>query len=637
MVLVCVLGTPVVKGAGLVPPAGLKGEYFNDTWCYGSAVVTRIDSEINVDWGDGEPAPGVEVDYFSVRWTGDLEIPVTATYIFTVRTDGDVLLRIGDKTLIGQYGRTTTNYQGQVELTAGQVYPIELICNAGKGKVAVQLLWESPTRPQEIVPAAVLQLPLRARTPVPAEGAAEVPMDVTLQWKAGCRAMHHDVYFGADVNAVANATPMTAGVYQGRQTLDETAFTPAPLDWEKVYYWRVDEVNDNEPSSPWKGRVWSLTTGNFLLIDDFESYTDLEGHYMWETWIDGWDNGTGSTVGYLVEGDWLRGLSIVREGEQLMPFDYNNANPPHYSEAYRTWDIPRDWTVNGVSDLSLWLRGEFAAFHAKSDQEIVVSATGTNAKDLEDVFRFAFKQINGDGWIIARIDKLRNARTGARAGVMVRESAGKGSRYVAVAVTADQSLSFEHRLTENGGLTSTYQPGVHTPCWVRLARAGSEFTAAYSGDGISWHPVTGVANDRLLVNIAMPAAVCLGVCVAGHDYWTTTAEFSGVSTMGDVASAWQVADIPWLHPGNWPDGFYVALQDAGGKMTVAVHPDPAISVLTEWTQWKVPLSGFAAAGVDLKSIQRMYIGVGDRNSSQPNGSGRIWIDDIRVVRSTSQP
>jgi hypothetical protein len=82
-------------------------------------------------------------------------------------------------------------------------------------------------------------------------------------------------------------------------------------------------------------------------------------------------------------------------------------------------------------------------------------------------------------------------------------------------------------------------------------------------------------------------------------------------------------------------GIDVALQDAGGKMAVVVHPDPEVLIFADWTQWKIPLSRLAAAGVDPKSIKRMYIGVGDRNNPQPNGFGRIWIDDIRVIRSAS--
>lgn len=41
-----------------------------------------------------------------------------------------------------------------------------------------------------------------------------------------------------------------------------------------------------------------------------------------------------------------------------MPFDYNNANSPYYSEADRTWTAPQNWTVNGVDALSLWFRGD---------------------------------------------------------------------------------------------------------------------------------------------------------------------------------------------------------------------------------------------------------------------------------------
>ena len=40
-----------------------------------------------------------------------------------------------------------------------------------------------------------------------------------------------------------------------------------------------------------------------------------------------------------------------------MPFFYDNAKPPYYSEAARTFETPQDWTIGGVTDLSLWIRG----------------------------------------------------------------------------------------------------------------------------------------------------------------------------------------------------------------------------------------------------------------------------------------
>src|SRR3989344_1460838 len=51
---------------------GLKGEYFNGK-NFDTSVLTRTDPQISFDWGVGSPAPGVNVDNFSVRWTGYVE------------------------------------------------------------------------------------------------------------------------------------------------------------------------------------------------------------------------------------------------------------------------------------------------------------------------------------------------------------------------------------------------------------------------------------------------------------------------------------------------------------------------------------------------------------------------------------
>ena len=123
-------------------------------------------------------------------------------------------------------------------------------------------------------------------------------------------------------NAVANANPATADIYRGRQALDKTTFDPGALEWGKVYYWRIDEVNEANPGSPWKGRVWTFTTADFLVVDDMESYTDEEGNRIYQTWIDGYPDRNGSTVGNLVAP--FAEQTIVHGGRQSMPMDYDN-------------------------------------------------------------------------------------------------------------------------------------------------------------------------------------------------------------------------------------------------------------------------------------------------------------------------
>jgi len=109
---------------------------------------------------------------------------------------------------------------------------------------------------------------------------------------------------------------------------------------------------------------------------------------------------------------------------------------------------------------------------------------------------------------------------------------------------------------------------------------------------------------------------------------TAVAEFSGVAFTGSVSEPWQVTDPGW---GNSPDDLYAALEDAAGRMAVEVNPDPGAVNVADWTQWRIPLKEFT--GADVTSIKKMYIGVGDGDNPQPNGTGRIYIDDICVVRS----
>jgi parallel beta-helix repeat protein len=100
--------------------------------------------------------------------------------------------------------------------------------------------------------------PGKAFNPNPADGTMGVSRDVTLNWTPGLNAVSHDVYFGTDRDAVANAdTADTTGIYRGRQSA--TSYTPpGGLGWNySSYYWRIDEV-DSEGNRT-TGDVWTFT------------------------------------------------------------------------------------------------------------------------------------------------------------------------------------------------------------------------------------------------------------------------------------------------------------------------------------------------------------------------------------------
>jgi len=189
-----------------------------------------------------------------------------------------------------------------------------------------------------------------------------VPRDVVLNWKPGEYADLHDVYFGTSFDDVNNATVAVdlTGVYRGR--LSNISYAVGErLDLGETYYWRVDEVNATNPESPWKGGVWSFWTGDFLVVDDFESYDDVDplpgepgANRIFDKWIDGY--GT-TTNGALVGNDLppYAETTIVNSGNQSMIYTYDLTGK--FAEATLTLAFPTDWTAHGVTKLSLQFRG----------------------------------------------------------------------------------------------------------------------------------------------------------------------------------------------------------------------------------------------------------------------------------------
>jgi hypothetical protein len=163
-------------------------------------------------------------------------------------------------------------------------------------------------------------------------------------------AMKHHLYLGTSLDAVTQGAAST-----DKGELTAATFTPAAaLDSVTTYYWRVDELGLGGAVKT--GPVWSFTT--HLPVDDFERYTDQPDEEIYSTWIDGWTNNTGSTVGHLTaNGGTFGEIAIVHGGKQSMPMDYNNVNAPYYSETYREFSPTQNWTANELADLRLDFRG----------------------------------------------------------------------------------------------------------------------------------------------------------------------------------------------------------------------------------------------------------------------------------------
>lgn len=197
----------------------------------------------------------------------------------------------------------------------------------------------------------LLYIPTCARNPEPADGATDVSVEAVLSWRAGREAATHELYMDTDASAVADETALLG-------SMDENRYAIAPLDFGTTYYWKVNEVNEAASPSVWQGPLWSFVTEEYAVVEDFESYTDDidAGETIYQTWIDGWTNDTGSVVGHINAPFAER--KIVYNGRQSMPLDYDNTSTPYYSEAYRTWPAAQDWTAGAANTLTLYFRGD---------------------------------------------------------------------------------------------------------------------------------------------------------------------------------------------------------------------------------------------------------------------------------------
>lgn len=204
-----------------------------------------------------------------------------------------------------------------------------------------------------------MYIPVWAREPSPSSGTTDVGVDAILSFRAGREAAEHDVYLDTNEQAVVDGTTPVA-------TVTEPGHAPS-LDLASTYYWRVDEVNEAETPTRWQGDIWNLSTQEYLVVDDFESYNDIEAgeedsNLVYMMWTDGFDNPSvnGSTIGYTEAFQPTMETSIIFDGRQSVPFSYNNTVAPYSEVSANVADlqVSQDWTKHGIKGLTLRFYGD---------------------------------------------------------------------------------------------------------------------------------------------------------------------------------------------------------------------------------------------------------------------------------------
>jgi len=205
-----------------------------------------------------------------------------------------------------------------------------------------------------------MYIPVSAREPEPNDGATDVAIDATLSWRPGREADEHKIYLSDNEQSIIDGTaPVTI--------VNQASYNTPTLDLSSIYYWRIDEVNNTETPASWQSNIWSFSTQEYVSVDDFESYNDIEvgqngSNLVYSTWKDGLDNPStnGSIIGYFEAFQPTMESGIVHSDGQSVPLMYDNSVASLSEVTANTVDlsIGQDWTKGDAQTFILWFFGD---------------------------------------------------------------------------------------------------------------------------------------------------------------------------------------------------------------------------------------------------------------------------------------
>jgi glucose/arabinose dehydrogenase len=138
-------------------------EYFNNMTLSGAPVLSRCEATIQNDWGVGSPGPGVNVDGFSVRWTGSPTF-AAGDHVFSTTADDGVRVIVDGVSLIDQWhDQGPTTYTATRSLTAG-AHPVRMEFYENGGGALARLSWTRTGGGPNQAPTATVATPTIATT-----------------------------------------------------------------------------------------------------------------------------------------------------------------------------------------------------------------------------------------------------------------------------------------------------------------------------------------------------------------------------------------------------------------------------------------------------------------------------------------
>jgi hypothetical protein len=468
---------------------------------------------------------------------------------------------------------------------------------------------------------------VKASAPEPADGAIHPNTWVNISWRPGVSAVSHDVYIGDNFDDVDNGAE---GTFQGNQTVTFAVVGfpgfayPDGLIPGATYYWRIDEVNDADPNSPWKGDVWSfgIPPKTAYFPDPADGAESVSQNVQLR-----WTQGFGAKLHTVYFGDnfeevnsatggFTQGTTTYNPGTLKMAKTYYwRVDEFDITETHKgdVWSFTTEGAVeslnpiNGAVDVTqtpvlTWAPGLGAShevYFGTDAATLELKSSGNLGSESYDP-----GQLEWDTTYYWRVDEADNTNA---------DSPWTGPLW---SFTTANFLIIDDMEAYND--INEGEPGSNR---IYLAWADGFENPAINGSVVGNDPPP-IAEQTIVHggSQSMPFYYDNGVgkseatlTLTNLRDWTV----NGINTL----TIWFRGDTD-----NAAEPMYAALNGSA----VVTHDNPDAAQTASWTAWNIDLTSFADQGVNLANVNTITIGFGNRNNPVAGGSGMMYFDDIRL-------
>ncbi len=268
----------------------------------------------------------------------------------------------------------------------------------------------------------------------------------------------------------------------------------------------------------------------------------------------------------------------------------------------------------------------------------IIAGGGADIWGTADQFNFVSESVTNDESIIAEVltDQNTDVASGwSKAGVMFRNGISAGAINAAVVATVSNGVSFQWRNATNGASSFLNTLGLKAPIWVKLTRAGTNFSAFYSTSGGTWIQIG--ASQALTINSNFQA----GLAVTAHNNTAlNTATFTNVS----VAMMITVISLPVIT--NLPAAnIHATIATLNGQVISNGNQNPFVSIFygptdggtnaAAWTNsaalgQRTGNYGFGVAGLTTNTTYYF-------TAMASNSAGSVWASPSQSFTTLSVP